>query len=193
MYKKNWVNSVGALFQFGRNYPYIPWRSYNPSNNLGNQTQDVPWVSASHLPCPEGYRLPTREEFESMFPVDATIPGMYVAGNGERIIATLHEAEGTLETPTSIGGRQLYVKFTSMDTRRFLIIPLAGNKGDKSTAADPGFGLRAALWTDSNNGCPGGHALARWMRFEGKTATKINEESLPMEAFASVRCVKIKQ
>lgn len=193
MYKKNWVNSVGALFQFGRNYPYIPWQSYNPSNNLGNQTQDVPWVSASHLPCPEGYRIPTREEFESMFPVDATIPGMYVAGNGERIIATLHEAEGTLETPTGIGGRQLYVKFTSMDTRRFLIIPLAGNKGDKSTAADPGFGLRAALWTDSNNGCPGGHALARWMRFEDKTATKITEESLPMEAFASVRCVKIKQ
>ena len=59
MYHKSWINTVGGLFQFGRLYMYVPWQGYNPSNNLGNQTADAPWVNDTHMPCPEGYRIPT--------------------------------------------------------------------------------------------------------------------------------------
>lgn len=192
MYRYNWINTVGGLFQFGRQYMYTPWVGYNPSNNLGGQEQDIPWQSASHTPCPEGYRLPTRTELESIFPKGETIPGSYVVGNGERITATLHTAEGKLITPTGVSGSQRYVKFTAEDTGRYLIIPLAGGKGDKSTSNNPAFGKRAVLWTNSNAGCPGGYALAYWMKFENNESTAITEERLQMEAFASVRCVKIK-
>ena len=191
MYKYNWINTVGGLFQFGRKYKYIPWMGDGKPNNLGDQAQDIPWQSASHMPCPEGYRLPTREELESLLPKGQTVPGSYKAGNGERIVATLHTAEGVLVTPTGVTGTQRYVKFTSEDTGRFLIIPLAGGKGDKSTSNNPGFGRRIVLWTNSNSGCPGGYALAYWLKFENEESTTITEERLQMEAFASVRCVKV--
>lgn len=93
-------------------------------------------------------------------------------------------------TPTGVTGTQHYVKFTSEDTGRYLIIPLAGGKGDKSTSNNPSFGKRAVLWTSQRDGCPGGYAWAYWMQFEGKDSTVIAEQRLQMEAFASLRCVK---
>ena len=191
MYHKSWINTVGGLFQFGRLYMYVPWQGYNPSNNLGNQTADAPWVNDTHTPCPEGYRIPTGNEWQSLLPADQEIPGRYKAGNGETIAATLHIGEGTLITPSSgVTGTQHYVKFTSEDTGRSLIIPLAGSKGDKSSSNNPAFGKRAVLWTNERNGLPGGYAWAYWLPFEGAESTVIKKQRLQMEAFASVRCVK---
>ena len=111
--------------------------------------------------------------------------------NGETIAATLHIGEGTLITPSSgVTGTQHYVKFTSEDTGRSLIIPLAGSKGDKSSSNNPAFGKRAVLWTNERNGLPGGYAWAYWLPFEGAETTVIKKQRLQMEAFASVRCVK---
>ena len=108
---------------------YVPWQGYNPSNNLGNQTADAPWVNDTHMPCPEGYRIPTGNEWQSLLPADQEIPGRYKAGNGETIAATLHIGEGTLITPSSgVTGTQHYVKFTSEDTGRSLIIPLLARR-----------------------------------------------------------------
>lgn len=164
---------------------------YNPSNNLGNQTADAPWVNDTHMPCPEGYRIPTGNEWQSLLPADQEIPGRYKAGNGETIAATLHIGEGTLITPSSgVTGTQHYVKFTSEDTGRSLIIPLAGSKGDKSSSNNPAFGKRAVLWTNERNGLPGGYAWAYWLPFEGAETAVIKKQRLQMEAFASVRCVK---
>lgn len=190
MYRNGWVSSIGGLFQYGRKYMYTPWQGYNPSNNLGNQTADIPWQNDTHMPCPEGYRVPTRSELNSLLPKNQEIPGTYIAGNGEKITATLHVGEGTLTTPTGVTGTQHYVKFTSEDTGRYLIIPLAGGKGDKSTTNNPSFGKRAVLWTSERNGCPGGYAWTYWLPFEGKETTAIAERQLQMEAFASLRCVK---
>lgn len=191
MYHKSWINTVGGLFQFGRLYMYVPWQGYNPSNNLGNQTADAPWVNDTHMPCPEGYRIPTGNEWQSLLPADQEIPGRYKAGNGETIAATLHIGEGTLITPSSgVTGTQHYVKFTSEDTGRSLIIPLAGSKGDKSSSNNPAFGKRAVLWTNERNGLPGGYAWAYWLPFEGAETAVIKKQRLQMEAFASVRCVK---
>lgn len=190
MYRTGWINTVGGLFQFGRQYMYVPWLGYNPSNNLGNQKQDIPWQNDTHMPCPEGYRVPTVAELQSLLPSGTTLPGTYTAGNGESITATLHEAEGTLTTPSGVTGRQRYVKFTSGDTGNTLIIPLAGGKGDKSTTNNPSFGMRAVLWASENTGCSGGYAMAFWLPFENAETTTAKRQQLQMEAFASLRCVR---
>ena len=61
MYRNGWVSSIGGLFQYGRKYMYTPWQGYNPSNNLGNQTADIPWQNDTHMPCPEGLPCATRQ------------------------------------------------------------------------------------------------------------------------------------
>ena len=137
MYHTGWISSIGGLFQYGRKYMYVPWQGYSPSNNLGNQTADAPWQNDTHMPCPEGYRVPTRSELNSLLPKGQEIPGTYTAGNGEKITATLHIGEGTLTTPTGVTGTQHYVKFTSEDTGRYLIIPLAGGKATSLPAIIP--------------------------------------------------------
>ena len=191
MYHDCWISTVGGLFQFGRLYKYLPWQGYNPSNDVGHQgAANVPWSTDTLMPCPEGYRVPTRKELESLFPKNQQIPGTYTAGNGEKITASLHVGAGSLSTPTGVTGTQHYVKFTSEETNRYIIIPLAGGKGDKSTTNNPAFGKRAILWSNDRNGCPGGYAWTYWLPFEGKDSTTMIEKQLQMEAFASVRCIK---
>ena len=188
-YIANWVGSTGDFFQFGRQYAYTPWLAYSPSNNLGNQTADAPWTADTHSPCPEGYRVPTRNELRALFVSGQTIPGTY-SYNGEGITATLHVVPGTPATSTNVGGTQRYVKLTSQATGNYLILPLAGSKGDKSTAADPQFGHRVMLWTNSNSGASGGHAWSCMMDFQGYSSTRMADYQLPAEGFTTVRCVK---
>ncbi len=193
MYRDSWINTVGGLFQFGRMYMYVPWKGYNPSNDLGHQgTANAPWTNDAYMPCPEGYRVPTRAEWKSILPASAQIPGSYTAGNGEQITATLHVANGTLVTPTGVGGTQRYVKLVSDATGNTLFIPMAGYKGDKSTSNNPDFGNWALMWTNDRTGCPGGYAWLRRLRFNAATnsLSTIDEYQWQMEGFAYVRCVK---
>ncbi len=189
-YQQNWIGAAGYLFQFGRQYAYVPYSGYNPCNNLGNQEQDRPWVNYSHMPCPEGYHVATLEEFRTLCPSGTEIPGTYTAGNGESITVTIHSIDGTLLTPTNVGGTGRYMKFTSNDTGRFLILPIAGYKGDKSTAANPTFGKDAVYWTNSNASCKGGHARGFRFMFNWGDTAKMEEFQFAMEAFAYVRAIK---
>lgn len=189
-YQQNWIGAVGYLYQFGRQYGYIPYNSYNPCNNLGNQEQDRPWVNYSHMPCPEGYHVATLEEFRKLCPSGTTIPGTYTAGNGESITVTIHAIEGDLITPTKVGGVGRYMKFTSNDTGNVLILPIAGYKGDKSTASNPAFGKDAVYWTNSNASCKGGHARAYRFLFNWTDTCNMEEFQFAMEAFAYVRAIK---
>lgn len=192
MYRDAWITTVGGMFQFGRKYMYVPWQGYNPSNNLGNQKQDRPWASNTHMPCPDGYRIPTRSELRSLLPPGTAVPGTYTAGNGEQISATLHAGEETLSLPGGVTGTQRYLKLTSETTGRGLILPLAGYKGDKSIAASPRFGQSITLW--ANEWAPtGGYAWIFYLEFgsnTGQSAT-IVEKQYQMEGFCSVRCVKV--
>ena len=192
MYRDAWTTTVGGLFQFGRKYMYVPWQGYRPSDNLGNQKQDKPWQHDTHMPCPDGYRIPTRDELRALLPSGTTVPGTYTAGNGEQITATLHAGEGTLSTPTGVTGTQRYLKLTSGVTGHSLILPLAGYKGDKSTAASPGFGRSVALWTDAW-GTSGGYAWMFLLDFGSATgeSAAIVEKQYQMEGFCAARCVKI--
>lgn len=192
MYQESWINTVGGLFQFGRLYMYVPWQSYNPSNDVGHQgAANAPWVSDDYMPCPEGYRVPTRAEWRAILPTTAQIPGSYTAANGEQITATVHVANGTLVTPTGVRGTQRYAKLAVDGTDRYLILPMGGVKGDKSTSNNPGFGNGVAMWTNDRTGCSGGYAWTCWMVFSGTTgAITVTEPQFQMEGFAYVRCVK---
>ncbi len=189
-YQQNWLGAVGYLYQFGRQYSYIPYNSYNPSNNLGGQTQDMPWVNYSHMPCPEGFHVATLEEFRRLCPNGTEIPSTYTAGNGESITVTVHAIDDKLITPTNVGGTGRYMKFTSNDTGNVLILPIAGYKSDKSTASNPTFGKDAVYWTNSNIQCKGGHARAYRFMFNWGDTSKMDEFQWPMEAFAYVRAIK---
>lgn len=189
MYRTDWTYCIGGLFQFGRMYMYIPWNSYNPSNDLGNQKQDIPWQSDTHMPCPEGYRVPSPQEWNSLLPAGTQVPGTYVTGAGETVRAELLTSESAINVPTGVTGTPRYVKLTAESDGRYLIIPLAGNKGDKSTTNNPGFGQRAVMWTNDNSGQYGGWARTHSIILSG-SAANFQQTSLQMEAFASVRCLK---
>lgn len=189
-YISNWLGAVGNLYQFGRQYGYVPYMGYSPCNNLGNQAQDMPWVNYSHMPCPEGYHVATLQEFRTLCPSGTQIPGTYTASNGESITVTIHATEGNIQTPTNVGGQIRYMKFKSNDTGNVLILPIAGYKSDKSTTANPVFGRNAVYWTNSNQSCWGGHARAFRFMFEGGESCKMEEFQWPMEAFAYVRAIK---
>ena len=84
-----------------------------------------------------------------------------------------------------------YIKLTNQNTGEYLILPLAGSKGDKVTHNNPEFGLRMVLWSDSESPT-GGYAWSHKVDY-GKTINTsgaVRKEQLQKEAFAPVRCVK---
>lgn len=191
MYVSDWVTCTGGLFQFGRQYKYVPYQAYNPSNNLGDQKQDIPWIHSTHMPCPEGFRVPTLEELQTIFPHNTPIPGTYTAGNGENIRVEVVRLPGDVKTPTNVNGVARYMKFTSEDTGNVLIFPLGGYKGDKSTAMSSNFGRDVVYWSNSNPSCPGGYARAYRFMFNWGDKCQMQDFQFQMEAFAYVRAVKI--
>lgn len=192
MYVDDWVGCTGGLFQFGRQYLYIPYQSYNPSNDLGNQTQDIPWVHETHMPCPEGYSVATIDQWHMLFPIGTRLAdgSSYTAGNGEEINVEIIRLPGDVVTPTNVNGVCRYMKLTSQQTGNCLILPLAGYKGDKSTAMSSNFGRDMVYWGNDNPGCPGGYARAMRFMFNWGNECTAEEFQWPMEAFSYVRAVK---
>ena len=192
MYVDDWVTCTGGLFQFGRKYKYIPYQSYNPSNDLGGQKQDIPWVHYSHLPLPEGYHVATIDEWLTLIPAETKIEDgtSYTAGNGETINVEVIRLPGDVVTPTNVNGVCRYLKLTSAETGNTLILPYGGYKSDKSTALTSNFGKDMVYWGNDNNNCAGGHARAIRFMFNWGNSCVPNVFQWPMEAFAYVRGVK---
>lgn len=190
MYEADWVTCTGGLFQYGRQYMYIPYQSYNPVNNLGNQKQDMPWIHETHMPCPEGYHVATLEEWHALFPVGTKLVGTYTAGNGETITSEIIRLPGDVVTPTKVNGVCRYLKLTSEETGNYLILPLGGYKGDKSTAMSSNYGRDMVYWSNNCTNCNGGHARAMRFMFNWGNSCTAEEFQWPMEAFAYVRAVK---
>ena len=188
MYKKSWANTIGGLFQWGRIHMYAPCLS--GSNNAGNQNQNIPWVSDTHVPCPEGYRLPTKAEMRALFPPQQEFPGEYTY-NGEKITATLHSSEPESVTIGTVSGKARYLRLKS-ETGAVLCFPLSGQKGDKSGAASPGLGQGFTIWSSENSGATGGWAWTGnfWPGSDKNSAVINNNSQLQAEGYAYVRCLK---
>lgn len=187
MYENNWLSTVGGLFQWGRMHMYTPWMS--GTNNEGNQNQDSPWVNTTHVPCPEGYRAPTRSELKAILPDKFTIPGSHTV-NGETIDVTLHRS--AIQPPAVNGVSVLarYIKLTSRESGQALYLPLSGNKGDKSTTTNPYFGHGFTYWCNEYHGGGYSYCIRFWPGGGGTSAAMATDYRQPAEAFAYLRCVK---
>lgn len=187
-YRLNWGNTIGGLFQWGRIYKYTPWLS--GSNNAGGQSQNNPWTSLTHVPCPSGYRIPTKAEMRALLPPNATLPGTYTY-NGETIKAELHTSQPSNVNIGGVTGTARYLSLTSQTTGAVLYFPLSGEKGDKSSTNNPGFGQGFTIWTTANNGAIGGWAwTGRYWPRNNNTYTIDSDSQLQAEGFAYVRCLK---
>lgn len=188
MYNFNWLRTIGGIFQWGRIYMYTPWES--GKNNQGGQAANIPWSADTHMPCPDGYRVPTKTELQQLLPNGQPIPGMFNY-NGETIKTELLTATEGFTTPTGVKGTARYIKLTSQSTGNKLFIPLAGQKGDKSGSNNPSFGQGIFLWSNNNQGVSGGWAngVQFWPE-NASSGTVTTNAALQAEGYAYVRCVK---
>ncbi len=185
MYLSRWPDVIGYLYQFGRMTGYIPWQGYS---SFGGD-RDAPWKTDGKMPCPPGWRIPTRDELNTLLPANTTVPGTYTSA-GDEISASFLTATNNLQTETGRNGTPLILKLTSKNSGESLYLPLAGQKSDKNRTNDPGFGSQLCLWADvlSNTG---GYAYGHKVTYnaDAQTAT-FAVEHRPAEAFCYVRCIK---
>lgn len=189
MYEKNWLTTIGGLFQWGRIHMYTPWES--GSNNAGGQNQNNPWNADTHVPCPEGYRIPTSAELRALLPNDQPIPGTYTY-HGETITAELRTSAIDFKTPapSNLAGKGHYISLTSTSGQK-LFLPLAGQKGDKSSSNNPSLGQGLFLWSNDMKGATGGWAWGvKYWPGNNPTANVVPNAQLQAEGYAYVRCVK---
>lgn len=186
MYEKNWLTTIGGIFQWGRIYMYTPWEP--GSHNKGEQNQNNPWIADTHVPCPEGYRIPTTAELRALLPNNQAIPGTYTY-NGEMITAELRTSAVDFKTPNNLTGKARYLSLSST-TGKKLFLPLAGNKGDKSTSNNPQLGQGLYLWSNSLGSTGGWAACVRYWPENNPIANVTPNAQLQAEGYAYVRCVK---
>lgn len=194
LYKDEWTDRLGMLFQWGRKYAHNQWTTYN--NNPGSETNTyLKWNNKpAQVPCPDGYRIPTRQELRDLLP-NRELPteATYLYG-GERIRASLHDANPpTVSGWHGYSGRARYLKLTSLETGNYLIFPLAGGKPDKSSSADPDLGARFRLWTDDVIGQSAYSGKANDIKYEPRSrdiATPTFDNTRSKEAYDYVRCIK---
>lgn len=192
MYNKDWLGSLGKMFQFGRNYPYTPWESGR--DNAGNQTEELSWSNAENAPCPHGYRLPTQKELADLLAGANSgsfegIPGTWMY-NGEKVTAQI--IQGSKVTVNGITGTSRLLKLSN-EQGSAIYFPFGGMKG-KADPSDknPGLGSTLCLWStrslDSNK------AYVYQLDY-----IKSNHPLIPdweysthdKKGFAYVRCIKI--
>lgn len=187
MYREKWGQTIGKLFQWGRIWKYTPWLS--GVSNAGNKEANSPWTAVKAMPCPAGYRVPTKEEVRALLPPGTTLPGSYTY-NGEPVTATLNVSVPEDIKLGSVSGKGRYLSIKSDKTNATLFIPLAGEKGNKSTTLNPQLGAGFTLWTSV--GSPSGEAsvVRYWPGIDSSTYTIGEDDALATEGYAYVRCIK---
>lgn len=138
MYHNHFADCIGNQFQYGRPNPFSPWRAYDP-NKFADQARDVPWVTKSMMPLPQGFHVPSIEEWRDLIPDGTIVPASYRTPSGDSIHATIITIKGTLDdTPSAATNAQNYLKhgvlFESVSTGARLFLPMAGIK--KNTSAE---------------------------------------------------------
>ncbi len=192
MYRENWRVSAGCFYLHGSPYKYDIYTRYDPIPAKGAIDNQNGWNTdfedSAYLPCPEGYRVPTRNELNALLPDGARIPGEYTAGNGDKITSEIVEASSM----TGDNKAARYLKLTSAASGQSMFIPFAGVKNDKEKVANPrNSGTGIYLWSGERLNAAGGMAFTKrvLLSSDGKTAS-VAVESRARQSFASVRCIK---
>lgn len=103
-FENDWTAARGAFYQWGRNTAFVPDGYTTVGGPLSAEeaaasagafitkmsgdwlspSDDTLWASAEKQPCPEGYRLPTAQEYFGIIPSSGVLFNMY---NGPKIVA----------------------------------------------------------------------------------------------------------
>lgn len=188
MYKHEWLSTLGGMFQYRRNYMYVPWES--GVNNQGNQTDELPWTEAVNTPCPRGYRMPDKTELFELFGDGVgVVPGSWTY-KGERISASEVTADNKQININGISGIAKYLRLSGSKGES-MYIPYGGTKSSISPSPkDPLFEQGFRLWcSDEKNG------LALSIYYGNLVPVETNIKSFKVsgvdkESYAYVRCIK---
>lgn len=192
MYRKAWPQTMGNMFQWGLLYGYSPCKPGTP--NAGNQERADPlvWEAPTHVPCPEGYRLPTKAEMWALLPPGTPVPGSYTY-NGETITTALRVADEEYISIDGVSGRARYLELRS-SAGGVMYIPLGGNKGANSTSNNPSFGQGFMLWTNQDGGNSTSANVSYFWPGNNETGSISGNqnERYSKDGFGYVRCIKVK-
>lgn len=190
MYNYEWLTTLGGMFQYGRNYIYVPWES--GVNNQGNQTVDLAWTEAKNTPCPEGYRMPTgRELFQLFGNGSGIVPGSWDY-NGERITASEVIANSHNININGVSGTAKFLKLAGAKGG-CMYIPYGGTKSSISPSPkDPAFEQGFRLWC-ADDEQEDGKALSIYYGNLISVETSIKSfrySEVSKESYGYVRCIK---
>lgn len=192
LYKNQWADHLGKLFQWGRKYAHNQWGTY--ANNPGSETnQYTNWnEKPNQVPCPDGFRIPTIEELNALLPaIQLPRQATYLYGDERVRTELLSAVPATVSGWHGYSGAARYLKISSVETGNYLIIPLSGSKPDKSTTSDPSLGRQVKLWSAIALSASDGRATDKIYVPELRTvATPSVDERHPKEAYDYVRCIK---
>lgn len=194
MYQRNWLETLGSMYQFGRMHAYLPWES--GINNAGSQTEELSWSEAIHTPCPEGYRLPTRTELSNLLSGEfgSTIGGGLIPGkwtcNGDIITAQIRVATNPAVHINGIRGTARYLELKNQEGA-VIYFPFGGMKEKGSPSAkDPGLGNSLCLWSSESVGSNKAYVYKLTYIEDDPYQIPDSELQLDKEAYAYIRCVK---
>lgn len=189
MYNHEWLNTLGGMFQYGRNYMYVPWES--GVNNQGSQTGNLPWTEAENTPCPEGYRIPTGNELYKLLGENKSgIPGSWVY-NGETITATEVTATDNQININGVTGVAKYLKLAG-SRGGCMYIPYGGFKLTiNPSPKDPIFKKGFRLWCSESDD-EGKAAIIDYQQFivQDTDVKFVHLDKIEQEAYCYVRCIK---
>lgn len=189
MYKHEWLNTLGGMFQYGRNYIYVPWES--GVDNQGNQTVDLPWMEAKNTPCPEGYRIPTATELFQLLGNGSGVPGSWDY-NGERITASEVIASNDTVKINGVSGVAKFLKLAGAGGG-CMYIPYGGTKSSISPSPeDPKFEQGFRLWC-ADDERKDGQAMSIYYGnlIQAETPIKsVKLSEISKKSYAYVRCIK---
>lgn len=189
MYNHEWLNTLGGMFQYGRNYLYVPWES--GVNNQGNQIGNIPWTEAEKTPCPQGYRIPAGNELFKLFGNGISkVPGSWDY-NGETITASEVTATDNQININGVIGVAKYLKLAG-SRGGCMYIPYGGFKSVISPSLkDPIFKRGFRLWCSESDD-EGKASIIDYQKFvEIDTDVKfIHLDKTEQEAYCYVRCIK---
>lgn len=197
IYAKDWGKFSG-LFMWGPRatesamlYPWDVVSTPIKANPIINTTTD--WTQEyTNIPCPEGWRLPTFEEYGLIFPDHMKALPVSYQRNGVQYKAFIEES-GCPEIPIE-GGSPIQTKlFIISDGTNELIIPMTGWH-----TKDPTVGQNAGksffLWAQ-NRGSTSNTAKLVGLFSAGTICNNGNignETYAYSDSYHSIRCVKIK-
>lgn len=199
IYATDW-NKFTGMYMWGPRpegspvlFPWTVSDATNPGTTIVNG--DIPdWTSENtNIPCPEGWRLPTYDEYATIWPANGTaIPATYTRNNVQYTASIIDSGAPEIIVGTDTIVPRLFVISNGKDE---LLFPMNGWRmrkdyagGKKTIAFEAGKSFY--LWTQ-NHGPNGWNAKIVGVNSNSTSYYNTGDNKQAMaEAYESVRCIK---